>query len=334
MKTSSRDLQFDGLKFILIFLVVLGHLTFKDYGIGVKRLIYSFHMPVFVFLSGYFTSLSWNKDKQRYWIKKTILIYVIAQFAQCLLKVLIGFASSLMNGSVFCLSSVLKWSMLTIPGIALWYLVCLVYWRVAFWTIGDKLNDIHLFIVSCIVAILAGFVPLDYELSFQRAFAFLPFFMLGIVFKKRRLIDELERFPILYAVIGFVIGSLVARMMTPYLPVQHYQTGKDIVLRLVQTSLGFFMCIMVIRISRCRFMEVFAKNGSKTLWIYIGHTYLIILGDRVFHYLGVSFNLFTALLIDAVYCAFFIFLANQYERLRERRMVVASLQNTDIDCNS
>ena len=60
----NRDLRLDGLKFIMIFLVVLGHLRFIDYGISVGKMIYSFHMPVFVFLSGYFTSQKTEKENK------------------------------------------------------------------------------------------------------------------------------------------------------------------------------------------------------------------------------------------------------------------------------
>lgn len=330
--SSSRDLHFDGLKFLLIFLVVLGHLTFVDYGIGVKRLIYSFHMPVFVFLSGYFTSLNSNVEKQNKWLKKTIILFLVAHVAQCLLTVLIVYASSLLNNYAFSFSSVLKWSMLTVPGIALWYLVCLVYWRVAiwrFWGFGDNLNDVRLFIVSCIAVIVAGFIPLNYKFSFQRAFAFFPYFVLGIVFKKRQLLKELERIPILFAVLGIILGLFIARMLPVYLPVHHFETWKDLVLRIGQTLLGLFLCLSVIRISRCKFTKYFARYGSKTLWIYIGHTYLVILGNRVFHFLDVSFDVFIALLIAAVYCVLFIFLSNQYERIKEKRMIVASQQNPD-----
>ena len=318
--SSSRDLQFDGLKFLLVFLVVLGHLTFKDYGIGVKRMIFSFHMPVFVFLSGYFTSLSSDKERHMAWIKRTFIIFIVAHISQCLLKILVGYAFSRINGSSFSFSSELKWDALICPGYALWYLVCLLYWRIAIWMISEKMNDIHLFIASCVTVIIAGFIPLDHEFSFQRAFAFSPFFMLGIVFKRRNLIKELERIPFLCAVLGLVVGLLFSRELPTYLPVYHYVTWKKLVLRLVQTSLGLFLCLMVIRVSRCKFTEYFAKYGSKTLWIYIGHTYLIILGRRLFPYWGVSFNLFTAILLAILYCSFFIILARLHDRLKERNL--------------
>ena len=325
--SKTRDLRFDGLKFLLIFLVVLGHLTFKDYGIGVKRMIYSFHMPVFVFLSGFFLPLSQTRDKQIKWLKKTFLIFLCAHISQHILRIMIGFVSSLLNGSAFDLSSFLSWKLLISPGFALWYLVCLIYWRIIVWIIGGNLKDILLLVISLIISILAGFVPLDYDFSFQRAFAFFPFFVLGIVFQKRQVIPQLERIPVIYAIISVIIGLVLARTMTPYLPVHHYVNREDVFLRMIQTLLGMFMCPMIIRISRCRFTEVFAKYGSKTLWIYIGHTYLIILGDRFYHYCGVSFNMFSATLVAIIYCVILIFMANKYQEQKEKRMIVADFPN-------
>ena len=57
-----RDYFFDNLKAVLIFLVVLGHFLLPIHGesvlVVVKRLIYVFHMPLFVFVSGYFAKCS------------------------------------------------------------------------------------------------------------------------------------------------------------------------------------------------------------------------------------------------------------------------------------
>lgn len=53
--TKERDYYFDNLKAVLIFLVVLGHFLLPIHGdnplVVVKRLIYIFHMPLFVFVS-------------------------------------------------------------------------------------------------------------------------------------------------------------------------------------------------------------------------------------------------------------------------------------------
>ena len=63
-----RDYFFDNARAILIFLVVLGHLlqpyTSEDKFLqALYLLIYSFHMPTFLFISGYFAK---NLDKPNY----------------------------------------------------------------------------------------------------------------------------------------------------------------------------------------------------------------------------------------------------------------------------
>ena len=57
-----RDHQFDNIRLILIFFVIFGHLIeyFAAGGI-LYRWIYSFHMPVFIFVSGYFAKFDPKK---------------------------------------------------------------------------------------------------------------------------------------------------------------------------------------------------------------------------------------------------------------------------------
>ena len=50
-----REYKFDNLKILLILLVVLGHIIEPFYKLNTLYLIiYAFHMPVFVYISGYF----------------------------------------------------------------------------------------------------------------------------------------------------------------------------------------------------------------------------------------------------------------------------------------
>ena len=63
-----RDYFFDNARAFLIFLVVFGHLlqpyTSEDKFLSaLYLLIYSFHMPTFLFISGYFAK---NLDKPHY----------------------------------------------------------------------------------------------------------------------------------------------------------------------------------------------------------------------------------------------------------------------------
>ena len=87
---AGRDIKSDGLKLILIFLVVLGHLSYYDFGLRINRIIYAFHMPAFVFLSGYFTSAYTPVKKLKAQLSKLLVIYVIAQVLHILLSPLVG----------------------------------------------------------------------------------------------------------------------------------------------------------------------------------------------------------------------------------------------------
>lgn len=63
----SRLLEIDLLKAIGIFLVVLGHLPVPDL---MRQLIYSFHMPLFFFMSGFLQSAVAKSDKKKYLLRK------------------------------------------------------------------------------------------------------------------------------------------------------------------------------------------------------------------------------------------------------------------------
>lgn len=305
-----RDFRFDTLKFLLIFLVVLGHLSYKDYGLGVNRLIYSFHMPLFVFLSGFFTTNIHDDDgttkkKHIKWVRKTLLIFILAQLGHSLLTIFLGGKAS--------------WTMLIYPQLALWYLICLVYWRITIWTIDDKLDDRILFTLSVCLCLLSGIIPLNDEFSFQRAFAFFPFFVTGYIFRKRNLINKIDGIPIWKALLVAIICLFAARVIPrTYMPKFHYDTFNDFFARGVQTVLGFFLSLSVFRLSRCIKTDKIAQLGTYTLWIYIGHTYLIRLNipKLLEEQFQITINMFGAFVLSTVYCFLFVILAKLYHRLR------------------
>jgi len=80
-----RSINIDALKGFLIILVVLGHAIQFIYSVNnfdnnfLWRIIYSFHMPLFMFISGY---LSYSKNRQNdfKWIKKRFLLLVVPFF--------------------------------------------------------------------------------------------------------------------------------------------------------------------------------------------------------------------------------------------------------------
>ena len=173
-----RSIYWDTIKGILIFLVVLGH-TGTALGDKVLSVIYAFHMPAFVFVSGYFS----RKKPYHEYIKNTrrlVLIYLIFDITYIVLD--------------FVLGSKITIARLLSPSFTLWYILCLIYWRAVLQFLPDKfLNNSSLIIFSTFfLGIIAGFIPLGTQVSFQRAFVFMPFFFLGYYVKQYQLLEKMK----------------------------------------------------------------------------------------------------------------------------------------------
>ena len=168
-----RIFYWDNLKGLLIALVVCGHLCERyiddSYLLEhIWTLIYSFHMPLFIFVNGYFARLS-SKPAEKKSLK--MLGYYIMM--QCIFVV----------GNYLILGKEFKISILANPSYCCWYLLFLVYaYLIAkFWPkdIG-KLKQ--WFVGSLILSILAGFdTSIGHIFTASRAFYFMPYFLLGAV---------------------------------------------------------------------------------------------------------------------------------------------------------
>lgn len=155
-----RDPFWDTLKGILIVLVVLGH---TETALGDKWLsvIYAFHMPLFIFVSGYFSKRIPLREMSKV-VKRLIVIYLVFNPAYITINVLMG--------------EHLTVERLLIPAFALWYILSLIYWRVILQVIPQRVVEKRWLVIltSIAISIGAGFVPLTTEMSFQRACGFMP----------------------------------------------------------------------------------------------------------------------------------------------------------------
>ena len=92
-----RNTYLDFVKFVLIYLVILGH-TIQMFGHRSElsvwfdtlfNTIYSFHMPLFIAISGYFTYFSLNKRSAFAFIKNRILSILVPVFSWAILIIVI-----------------------------------------------------------------------------------------------------------------------------------------------------------------------------------------------------------------------------------------------------
>ena len=124
-------------------------------------------MPLFTFVSGYFCEMSSRTTKEK--VKSILLVYICGQiFYYFFNSIILGKSSDFVE--------------LLSPQWTLWYLLSLTFWYIIYDFIGDKKKWL---IFSTIIALYIGFdKSVGAYVSSSRTFFFLPFFILGTMFKK------------------------------------------------------------------------------------------------------------------------------------------------------
>lgn len=173
MDVKKRIPYWDNVKLLLIFLVVLGH--YFGYGFvygdtsqgrwllpnGIYGFVYTFHMPLFAFVSGFF-SRNTKKCRKRA-IGEYFLPYLVFNTLCILLNRL--------------LLQVPMENPLLHPYNHMWYLFALFFWR---WTADTMKRIPHSPLVTGGMALVLSFTPVMEMELLSRLFLFWPFFLLGL----------------------------------------------------------------------------------------------------------------------------------------------------------
>jgi fucose 4-O-acetylase-like acetyltransferase len=161
-----RRLYFDNTKGVLITLVVFGHIIEPriDASSVLKScyiVIYSFHIPLFVFISGYFS-------RPEFQLKKTILKIVVPLL---LFELAYRFFNFYLTGEPI-ISQPFK------PSWVMWYLVSLLAWRLLLPVMRGPIH--RWLIISILAGLLCGGCDwIGYDFSLSRTIVFLPYFLAG-----------------------------------------------------------------------------------------------------------------------------------------------------------
>lgn len=87
--SAKRDAYFDSLKFILIALVVMGHVfdqnTNDSLSLAINNTFYLFRIPLFIFISGYFCKKDASREKKTKTILKLVETLLVFQLLSYLL---------------------------------------------------------------------------------------------------------------------------------------------------------------------------------------------------------------------------------------------------------
>ena len=171
-----RNIYFDNIKGCLVTLVVIGHIIERmranfDVAKQLFMFIYVFHMPMFVMMSGYFSKSERGLGAIKNNFYKILLPYLIFQSSFVFIYFLYH---------PLTINSLIKISLT--PQFALWYLVCLFFWRLI---LPYFVKFPYPLVLSVIIGLLGGIFPGDgFVFSSSRILAFFPYFILGYYIKE------------------------------------------------------------------------------------------------------------------------------------------------------
>lgn len=277
---AKRDLYWDTLKFVLIFSVVYNHTISSfcpdgSFNRAIHSLIQLFDMPLFIIISGRFSHIR-DLDKYKIGCLRIFETYIVFQFIRSIPSL---YSESLSFDSIV--------SFFTRTQYTLWYLVCLIYWRILVMLIPKKFLFEKPFVVLTLcfaISILGGFTPVKI-LSLQRAMAFLPFFFMGYYSTEIDLKSWLSKIhigiPVLSLLASFIfiyyylnydlVFVLSGRVSYQFYP--SLSPSMACMARCLFILAAIFISTMVMRLVRVQ--PLMAKYGGATLVIYIFHSFVI-----------------------------------------------------------
>ena len=266
MKKLNRSAYWDNMKGIMIIFVVFAHLILVLQSKSVildqaLEYIYMFHMPVFVFISGYFGK-SENSRSFESIIKLVILYYIFNSIS----GLIYGFQS------------------LLIPMYSYWYLIALIFWRI---TAPYFARFKYIYAILVFTGLLVGFFSnIDNTFAISRIICFYPYYMAGYKlsysdsnelikkdYKKRVLIGIAIMIPvcgIAYVANSFFSYSLDALQMFSYVSVY------DILGRMVLYLIAFCIIYVLRLMVPDKEISLITSFGQYSIWIFILHRLLVI----------------------------------------------------------
>lgn len=211
-----RDPSFDNIRCILIFLVVFAHFleickpfieTGIDYGGGliygsgvIYKTVYSFHMPVFIFLFGYNARFSAKRIVFRWIVPYFVFQTLYIWFAQTVLSANIDFQY-------------------TTPYWILWFMLACIFYQLVLplFDIGNKYGELFALMLTFAAALLVGYDnTVGYYLSLSRFWVFLPWFVMGYYCRKHGILEKLtDNRPLRWSItaVSAVCAALTALYM-------------------------------------------------------------------------------------------------------------------------
>ena len=274
---TGRLYYMDNIKCILIFLVVLTHFLLERTNTGINAfvsVVYCFHMPIFVFISGFFSQKESSTSPKK--LLKLLILYVIAN----------GFFS-IIWGLIYGQLNLIT------PFYMTWYILALVVWRLIVKHIGNIKGILP---ISIILAIVCGFYQdVSNTLAIGRIICFFPYFLIGYKLNQEK-ITKLRQTPVLYKIlitffslIIITVLSLVlllqANINLDMLTMSAYTKTSDAIIRILIMAFAVIMLGLHLLLTTNKKIPVITTFGKNSLTIYIFHRIFALIFNYFFDYI-------------------------------------------------
>lgn len=270
----SRDPWLDNVKMVLVTLVVVGHaigLVEATQGSHwVYDFIYLWHIPAFVFVSGYLSkSFEWDRRRLKSLVYTLAIPYLL--FEPALFYFRRGVADEDVQGPLWL-----------VPHWTMWYLIVLLMWRL----VTPILKRHWLFLPLSVIVSLLGGLWNDDSLMIPRFLGLLPFFVLGLHLKPRHL-AHLDDVWVKVAAVPMLVGIGVMALYTDTwaeTALLWYDTGyEDIPIsneivfqtRLTVMMVGLLGAFAAMALVPRRNLGWFTTMGTATMVVYLFHGFVI-----------------------------------------------------------
>jgi len=295
----NRIYKFDNLKAILIFLVVFGHFLELVGGHGLLyRTIYSFHMPLFLFVSGYFARF----DRKNIW-HRLICPYVVFQILYTYFEIYYLHAEKLALTFVR-------------PRWLLWYLFNLIVYEllIPLLDMPSKRKRLAAVAGMTVLALLAGYDnKLGYDFSSARIFTFMPFFFSGYYLSKEKgmamfLDTHTDQTYLMKLGFSVVVAAVMVRVLAAGLISNQMLYGSysydaasyNVFVKILIYGMAVLWILIALLLVPDRKIPLFSQIGRYTMPVFLLHGFAVKVIGRYYQEAGERLPFLQALFFSIV----------------------------------
>ena len=279
----NRIALWDNLKFFLVTCVVIGH--FVDQFTGLSNIydsiflfIYSFHIPLFIFIAGLMFK---NKNIT----------------AKAIFFISIGFSYKIVSAIVERLLGTVKVEFFLLwDGGLSWFMFALAAYIVIL-KIIEKQNKEYILMFSIVLACFVGYDPgIGDFLYLSRIIIFFPFFLSGVLLQNFDIVGlktKESKYKFLAGLIIVIWLGLCVFELDIFYRLRYLFTGRNPffpqimsyapLARLASYTISFGMCFALIMLMPNRRMFVITDMGENSINVYFWHMHIYYILNKVFN---------------------------------------------------